>query len=203
MSDQQLQNDLDELNGLDFDAGSSDARSIRGTERIAKPGYFHFSVLNLTVQRDTEKRLTGVRLSLVAHGGSDPSQIGGKMEHFLNFRKKGGEDVSDNVKRQNARFVRATGLATEEEILAGTAKPKWSDVIGSQFFGKVVVNDGRAQMDYGQVWGIGDEASLEIPANFEVLQDGGYEIPAGQVQSAAYEGDVAADSPAEESNVPF
>lgn len=202
MSQEQLQSDLDELNGADFDAGTSDRRSIAGKERLEKPGYYHFSVLNLTVQRDSDKRMTGVRLSLIVLGGSDPTQIGTKLEHFLNFKKKGGEDVSDNMKKQNARFVRAAGLATAEEILQGK-KPNWNRAIGAQFFGKVAVNDGRAQIDYGQVWAIGDESALEIPANFDALAEAGIDIPAGQVQSAEYQDDGSSDVASEDSSVPF
>jgi len=204
MSDQS-QLDIDELCELECDAGSSDLRSIRGKDRVDADGYYHLSVLNLTVQKNTDRRITGVRLTLNVLGGDPANQAGAKFEHFINFEKKGGEEVADGVKRANARFFRAIGIATEEEMLSGTFTPRWKEATGKQFTGKVIVKDGRAQIDFGQVWAIGDEAALKIPCDLDALAECNYAIPQGQVASKRVELSFrgSASAPAESGDIPF
>jgi hypothetical protein len=207
--------DKSQLDELEFDNGGSSQRSISGRDRIDRSGFYHLYVSSISGQNDSTGKLTGVKLSLIALGGdwgsTDPkqNQVGAKLDHFVNFTKKDGSAVSDLTKQQNARLVRSLQLATEEEVLAGKYKAKWSAVEGRQFYAKIVVkpdNNGqdRAQIDFGQTWMPGDEAARKIPAHIDSLQSAGYSVE-GQKSFVAVQAEGSSETPdnSNDDNVPF
>lgn len=207
--------DKEQLDEIEFDNGGASQRSITGRDRVDRSGFYHLYVNSISGQNDSTGKLTGVKLGLVVLGGdwgsTDPKQdqLGAKLDHFVNFTKKDGSEVSDLTKQQNARLVRALKLATEEEVLAGKYKAKWSSVEGRQFYAKIVVkpdNHGqdRAQIDFGQAWMPGDEAAKKIPAHIESLQLAGYSVE-GQKSFIAVQANGSSETPDINANqdVPF
>ena len=195
------------LDEVDIENGGVDERGMTGRDRVDKNGFYHLYILSINPQNDDSGSITGVRLGLQVLAGTEGDQVGGKFDHFVNFRKKDGSEISDVLKRQNARFVRALSLASDEAILSGKYRAKWSQSEGRQFFGKVVVkpdNSGsdRAQIDFGQVWRPGDEAAKKIPAHIESLQLAGYPIE-GQASFVASQEPGASTTPGDSDNIPF
>jgi len=201
MSDQAEQFDASVLDAIEIESGAVTQREVTGRDRVDKAGFFHLYVSGFQAQQNDSGDVTGLRLSLVVLGGDVADQVGAKMDHFVNFKKKDGSEVSDVLKKQNARLVRALSLAPESEILTGVYKAKWSTVAGRQFAGKVIMKDSRPQIDFGQVWKFGDEAAKKIPADLETLQKAGYPIE-GQTSFVASFGAAAVAEPTSD-DVPF